>query len=404
MMPARRIASWLAVAGVLAVAPWWADSSWALSLLSQMGCMAIVCLSFHLLLGQGGMLSFGHAVFSAAGAFAAIQAMRWSAVAGGLGVPLVAVPLVGGLCGLLLAAVLGYLATRRAGLALAMITLGLGEMVAALAWMLPDWFGGEGGLTADRVYGAAPWGITFGPARQVYYLIAAYALVCAAAFAALACTPFGRLLNAVRDQPERVAFLGYDPRRVRWMAFAIAGGFAGIGGALTAIQVEAVTLGDSAGLARSASILIFTYLGGIGFLWGPVIGAVVLVLSTGLLAGHTGAWQLYVGLVFVAMVIGAPGGAAGAIVQLAGAVRAGRPASWWVARAVPALGGAGALGAAVVLVEWVYGWRFGAGGVPPRGGGLAAAPQWMAGCALLILPVCLAVAVRARPRRPGPPP
>jgi ABC-type branched-subunit amino acid transport system permease subunit len=98
-------------------------------------------------------------------------------------------------------------------------------------------------------------------------------------------TPLGRMLNAVRDNPERVEFVGYSTQRVRYLAFMIAGFFAGIGGALAAINFEIVNASDSLSAVRSGGYLLFTFLGGATFFFGPMIGAVLLVLASVLLSG-----------------------------------------------------------------------------------------------------------------------
>ncbi len=330
----------------LIAAPLLFPSSLARSILAQIGYLGIICLSYNLLLGQGGMLSFGHAVYTGLGSFMAIHAMNWAGQ-GTLMIPLIWVPLVGGLAGLLCAALLGFISTRKSGTTFAMITLGLGELVAAMALMFPQVFGGEGGITANRVYGDGFFGFRFGPALQVYYLIAAYAFVCTAALFAFTGTPLGKLLNAVRDNPERVAFLGHNPQRVRYAAFTIAGCFAGVGGALAAINFEIVTGADSFSMARSGSFLLFTFLGGATFFWGPWVGAALLVLSGVLLSEWTQAWLPDLGLVFLCMVMYAPGGVASLLAPSLRALR--RPGAWALGAALLL-----ALLGAVCLVEMTY--------------------------------------------------
>lgn len=342
-----------AMAFALLCAPWVFTSGLALSVLSQMGYAIIICLSYNLLFGQGGMLSFGHAVYSGLGAFAAVHAIQW-ATQGGWQIPLVFMPLVGGMAGMLCAAVLGFINTRRAGTTFAMITLGIGELVAAIALMFPRVFGGEGGIGINRVYGTAWMGLSFGPAIQVYYLIAVWCMLCAIAMYGFTRTPLGLMLNAVRDNPMRAGFVGYNPRRVRHLAFVVAGFFAGIGGALMAIHLEIVTGADSLGMARSGATLLFTFMGGAGFFFGPVIGAVLMVCSTVLLSHLTPAWLLYLGLGFVLMVMFAPGGIAG---LLHDAVRAWQTGRARVNGAQWALRTAGVLLVAVggsALVEMLY--------------------------------------------------
>src|SRR5512140_633060 len=164
---------WSVFAIVLAVAPLVWTSSLAQTMLSQMGIAIIVCLSYNMLLGQGGMLSFGHAVYSGLGSFVAIHALNLVSK-GNLPIPVSLVPIVGGLAGMSFAVVFGWVSTKKAGTTFAMITLGIGELVAAMSLMFPEFFGGEGGVSSNRVTGAHPLGITFGPQIQLYYLIAVY--------------------------------------------------------------------------------------------------------------------------------------------------------------------------------------------------------------------------------------
>jgi branched-chain amino acid transport system permease protein len=309
-----RLLIWALFAALLVVLPLIFRSSLALTLLSQMGYLVIICLSYNMLLGQGGMLSFGHAVYTGLGAFMAVHAMNMAG-RGALPLPLVFVPLIGGLAGMFFAVLLGYVTTKKSGTTFAMITLGMGELVAAMSLMFPGFFGGEGGITTNRVYGTGFMGFTFGPQIQVYYLIAVYCFVSTALMYAFTATPLGRMLNAVRDNPERVEFIGYDTQWVRYLGFIIAGFFAGIGGALAGINFEIVNASDGLSSLRSGGYLLFTFLGGATFFFGPMIGAVLLVFASVLLSEVTKAWLLYIGLVFLLMVMYAPGGVASLIMM-----------------------------------------------------------------------------------------
>ncbi|MFY8088954.1 MAG: branched-chain amino acid ABC transporter permease, partial [Rubrivivax sp.] len=202
----------------------------------------------------------------------------------------------------LFAAVLGWPTTKKGGTAFAMITLAVGELVFALSHMMPGIFGGEGGVSGNRVVGSGWLGLTWGSSEQVYGLVAVYAFVCTLALFLFTSTPLGRLLNAVRDNPERVSFIGYNPHVVRYLAFVLAAFFAGVGGGLAAIHFENVTP-ESLGSLRSGSILLFTVLGGTALFAGPVIGAVLLVLAFTVLA----------------VVLKAPGGLASLLWRPAGA-------------------------------------------------------------------------------------
>ncbi len=343
---------WTLFALPLLLAPLVFTSGLAITVLSQMGIAIIACLSYNMLLGQGGMLSFGHAVYTGLGGYLAIHAMN-AVSNGSLPIPVSAVPLVGGLGGLGFAVLFGYVTTRKAGTTFAMITMGLGELVFAMSLMIPEFFGGEGGVSGNRVIGSAVMGITYGPAIQVYYLIAAYTFVSVAAMFAFTGTPLGRMLNAVRDNPERVEFIGYNPQRVRYTAFIIAGFFAGIAGGLAALNFEIVTA-EVVGAARSGAYLLFTFLGGATFFFGPIIGAVLMVLAFVLLSEFTKAWLLYLGLVFLFMVMYAPGGIASLIMMNLRVAAFGRFRQLWVgylALAVTSLIMLAGIGA---MIEMVY--------------------------------------------------
>ncbi|HEX2011656.1 MAG TPA: branched-chain amino acid ABC transporter permease [Roseateles sp.] len=304
---------WGLFALALIAAPLIWTSGLAQTMLTQMGIGIIACLAYNMLLGQGGMLSFGHAVYSGLGAYLAIHTLNQ--VGGGAwAIPVSLVPLVGGAAGLIFAALLGYVSTKKAGTPFAMITLGLGELVWSMSLMLPEFFGGEGGISSNRVVGKPVLGISFGPQIQVYYLVALYCFICTGLMFALTRTPLGRMLNAVRDNPERVEFIGYDTHWVRFMAFTISGFFAGIAGALGALNTEIVTA-EVVGAARSGAYLLFTFLGGATFFFGPIIGAVLMVLAGVLLSELTTAWLLYLGLIFLFMVMYAPGGIASLIMM-----------------------------------------------------------------------------------------
>jgi branched-chain amino acid transport system permease protein len=303
---------WGLFALVMAVVPMMFNSSLSHTMLSQMGIAIIVCLSYNMLLGQGGMLSFGHAVYSGMGAFLAIHTLNLAN--GGLSVPVSLIPIVGGISSVLVAIVLGWVTTKKAGTPFAMITLGIGELVWAMSLMFPEFFGGEGGISGNRVTGGKPFGISFGPQIQLYYLIAIYTFVCTALMFAFTRTPLGRMLNAVRDNPERVEFVGYDTQKVRYLAFIIAAFFAGISGGLSALNFEIVT-SEVVGGPRSGAYLLFTFLGGATFFFGPIIGAIMMVLAFVLLSEFTKAWLLYLGLIFLFMVMFAPGGIASLIMM-----------------------------------------------------------------------------------------
>lgn len=403
LSPSWQWLAWPLAAAVLLVAPLLFDSGASLSLLSLTGTLMIFALSYNMLLGQGGMLSFGHAVYSGLGAFCVIHAIRLAGD-GVLPVPLTLMPLVGALAGMISGALLGFLSTRRAGTTFAMISLGIVELVYASSLMFPGFFGGEAGVSADRVVGEPVFGISYGPQIEVYYLIAGWLLASTVAMYALTQTPLGRIVNAVRDNPERAEFIGYNPQRVRWLQLMLSGCFAGISGALSAIHFEIVSA-ENVSLSRSGAVLVFTFIGGAGHFFGPLLGAMVGVLMTVILPEHTRAWPLYLGLFFMLMVMHAPGGLAGLLMAALHGLRSGR----WRQLLPTVLGGAiaatVALCGAVVLIEMLYHWSLeSAQGPTVSVLGMAldtrAAGSWATGVLLLVAGV-LALRRIVRPAGEG---
>jgi branched-chain amino acid transport system permease protein len=351
-MKKGRVVVWSLFALVLLLAPRVFDSGLSITMLSQMGIAIIACLSYNMLLGQGGMLSFGHAVYTGLGSYMAIHALN-AVGHGSLPLPVSTVPLVGGVAGMAFAVLFGFVTTRKSGNTFAMITLGMAELVFAMSLMFSDFFGGEAGVSGNRVVGQPFMGITFASAAQVYYLIAAYTFVAVALMFAFTGTPLGRMLNAVRDNPERVEFIGYNPQRIRYTAFIIAGFFAGISGGLAALNFEIVTA-EVVGAGRSGAYLLFTFLGGATFFFGPIIGAVLMVLAFVLLSEFTKAWLLYLGLTFLFMVMYAPGGIASLIMMNLRVAKFGKLKGLWatyLALAVTGLTGLFGIGA---ILEMVY--------------------------------------------------
>jgi branched-chain amino acid transport system permease protein len=312
---------WVTAAIVLVLLPHVFGSGGSLTMFSLIGISIIFSLSYNILLGQTGLLSFGHAVYYGLGGFLVIHAINIIG-ANKLTIPLPVIPLIGGLTGLFFAALLGWVSTQRSGTAFAMISLGVAELIASSALILRSFFGGEAGVSANRTRLFKLFGFSFGPQIQIYYLVAAWTLIAVIAMYALTRTPLGRMCNAVRDNPERVQFVGYNPHVVRYLAFCFAGFFAGIAGALAAINFE---IANSAylGAAQSGTVLFAAYIGGIGFFIGPIVGAIfVTILSLGL-SDLTQVWQLYFGLIFIAVVLFAPGGITGLLMMHRPLVKAG---------------------------------------------------------------------------------
>lgn len=329
---------WLAAAAILLLLPKVFPSGGSLTTFSLIGISIIFALSYNILLGQTGMLSFGHAVYYGLGGFLVIHAINYIG-ANKWAIPLPLVPLIGGLTGLTFAMLLGWVSTKRSGTAFAMISLGVAELVASSALILRTFFGGEAGISANRTKLLKVFGWNFGPQIQIYYLVAAWTLICVIAMYALTRTPLGRMCNAVRDNPERVQFVGYDPHVVRYLAFCFSGFFAGIAGSLAAINFE---IANSAylGAVQSGTVLFAAYIGGVAFFIGPIVGAIFVTFLSLALSDVTTVWQLYFGLFFIVVVMFAPFGLTGLLMMHRPLVRNGtllKVLPWYLVALVPTL-------------------------------------------------------------------
>jgi len=307
-----RLGPWIGGAIVLIALPHVFSSGFALTLMSQIGLLIVFALAYNMLLGQGGMLSFGHAVYFGLAGYFTIHYLNFIYEEEVPYIPVTLIPLLGGLVGLFFGILIGYVSTRRAGTTFAMISLGFGEMVTALTLVLVAIFNGEDGIQTDRVIGEELFGVTYGPNIEVYYLIAGWCLLCTLAMFLLTRTPFGRISNAVRDNAERVEFIGYSSQRIRWLAFSLSSFFAGIAGALHAVNIEHVGF-EQVSVLQSGLVLFMVYIGGTGSFVGPIIGATLLYFLQSTLTGVTEAWVLYLGVMFVAVIMFFPGGLAGLI-------------------------------------------------------------------------------------------
>src|SRR5271168_3407881 len=318
----------LVLIAVAIVLPWcfydWVHhrhNGFLISMLSQMGMMVILALSYNMLLGQAGLFSLCHATFFGMGGYAMIHFLN-AAGAGELPVPMEVMPLLAGFSGLGLALVFGSMATKQRATAFAMITLGISELMATAALMFHHFFGGEGGVTTNRMIDNSLFGLTYASSLQVYYLILAWTVVATALMYFLTLTPLGRMANATRDNFERAQFIGYDPRTVRFLQFALSGFFAGIGGGLYAITYEIVTF-DSLAAPLSANALLMAYIGGSAVFGGRLLGAVLITLLQSGVSLMSNSWLVYVGVLFIAMVMFAPNGIMGLVLAHRPVARAG---------------------------------------------------------------------------------
>jgi branched-chain amino acid transport system permease protein len=281
----------------LFVAPFTANT------LSRILIFALFAVSLDLLVGITGLPSLGHAAYFGIGAYAAgLVSIHWTSEAP---VPV----LVAAVAGAGAAAATGWLAVRSGGVYFLMLTLAVGELTAQLATRLTSVTGGSNGLFGIPSVRVGGEPLTL--AGLVYWYVLAFALLGFLGLWWVAHSPFGGALRGIRDNEPRMRSLGYSPFRYKFVAFILAGGFAGLAGGLFAGLLRIVNPSD-AGFTSSALMLLAVVLGGAGTLWGPVLGAAVVVLVRDTfgpqLDGHG---PLLLGLVFVVAVYVLPRGFAG---------------------------------------------------------------------------------------------
>jgi branched-chain amino acid transport system permease protein len=262
--------------------------------LMKVMCFALFACAFNLLIGYGGLLSFGHAMFFGGGAYVAAHAAKvWGFT------PELAI-LFATVCAALLGLVAGALAIRRQGIYFAMITLALAQMVFFFSLQAP-FTGGEDGIQA------VPRGRLFG-FIELSNVWAMYAVVFAVFLGGFALiyrvihSPFGQVLKAIRENESRAISLGYDTDRFKLMAFVLSAGLAGLAGATKALVFQLASLTD-VHWTMSGEVVLMTLLGGLGTIFGPVLGATVIVTMQNYLA-QLGAWVTVAqGAIFVICVL-----------------------------------------------------------------------------------------------------
>lgn len=276
----------------------------------KMMVAGLFALAFNLLWSHARLLSFGHAAYYAIGAFAVIHALALSEH-GGLAIPTPLIPIVGLLAGALAGLVIGYLATVRGGTYFAMITLAVGELLSSIA---PKWqtvFGGESGLSSMRM----PWaGITFGTVGEVYIVVLIWCLLGLLLLRWFPATALGQIAVAVGDNEKRLQFMGYRTHAVKSVVFSLSAALSGLAGGLIAFSMESASF-ELFGGANSAMPVMHAFLGGADVFLGPFLGGIGLTLFTELVSNVTRLWLLYMGVIFVTVVMFAPEGLAGLIAR-----------------------------------------------------------------------------------------
>jgi branched-chain amino acid transport system permease protein len=257
-------------------------------------CFALFACAFNLLIGYVGLLSFGHAAYFGMGAYVSGYAAKaW-------GVPPEFAILMGGAIGALLGLPFGWLAIRRAGIYFSMITLALAQMVYFFSLQAP-FTGGEDGIQA------IPRGTLFGlfdltPDLSMYWLVAVIFLAGFLLIHRIVHSPFGQILKAIRDNEPRAISLGYRVENYKLMAFVLSAGLAGIAGGTKTLVFNIATLTD-VHWSMSGEVVLMSLVGGLGTIFGPVIGAATIITMQNYLA-EFGAWVLVIqGAIFIACVL-----------------------------------------------------------------------------------------------------
>jgi len=288
-----------AVAPLLGVYPTFLMKCWA---------FALFACAFNLLLGFTGLLSFGHAAFFGAAAYVAGYSIKeWGVT-----------PEVGILSGMVFAALLGWvfgsLAIRRAGIYFAMITLALAQMLYFVLLQM-KFLGGEDGLQG------VPRGKLFGfidlaDSMNLYYFVFAIFLAGFFLIYRTINSPFGQVLKSIRENEPRAISLGYDVARYKLLAFILSAGLAGLAGATKTVVFQLASLTD-AHWHTSGEVVLMTLLGGLGTVFGPVVGAFVIVGLQNQLADKVGSWvQVIMGVIFVICVLAFRRGIVGELMAL----------------------------------------------------------------------------------------
>jgi branched-chain amino acid transport system permease protein len=298
---------------VMATVPW-LGSRYDTFLASQIVIDALFAVSLNLLLGTTGLVSFGHVAYFGVGAYVCGILMKTYDVPFSLAFP------AAGLGAALFALISGYFCVRLMKLYFAMLTLAFSQIVWAIAYKWNDVTGGDQGLP-EIPYPNLDWMSSlpgFGDlsiGSRFYLLTLVLVAVSLAAVHRVIRSPFGRVLTTIRDNPERAAFLGINVKLYQLAAFVVAGGLAGLAGALYGIFSRGV-FADYVFWSKSAEVLIMTILGGIGYFWGPPVGAAVLIWLNQIITDYTQYWSFVLGTILLVLLFGFPGGILGGLDQL----------------------------------------------------------------------------------------
>lgn len=265
--------------------------------------LGLYAVGFNLLFGYTGLLSFGHAAFLGSGAYGCGIALVH------FGVPWFVAILIGVLLSVFFAAIMGFLAIRTRGIYFAMVTLALSQCVYYLFYQAVSLTGGENGLRGINLSEISVLGfsVNFLNPTTKYYVILAFVAFALWIFSRLLASPFGAVLEAIRENESRARACGYDVTRVKFIAFVISGAFCGLAGALKALHLSIVPI-ETLHYLTSGQVVMMALLGGMNTFFGPFVGAAAFLLLEDVLTTMTSHWQLVLGAVFVIFVLFFPKG------------------------------------------------------------------------------------------------
>jgi len=270
----------------------------------------LFAVGFNLVFGYTGMLSFGHASFLGVGSYLTGIAMVH------FGLHWLAAIVVGVLASLLAGLVVGYLAIRTRGIYFSMVTLALGQVIYYLFYKAERWTGGENGLRGIKAEVIDLFGfrIDFLNPMTKYYVIWIFVALAMWLISRVLASPFGAVIEAIRENEKRTAACGYDVARAKLLIFVISAGVCGLAGALRALHLSVVPV-DSLHYLQSGQAVMMCLLGGMGTFFGPFVGAGVFLYLEDVVTTLTKYWMGAVGLLFMALVLFFPRGIWGTLVH-----------------------------------------------------------------------------------------
>ena len=280
------------------------------ALAAEILIFGLYALGFNLVYGYLGLLSFGHAALFGAGAyFCGIAIVHF-------GLPWYAAIALGIIGGLLMSAIIGVLAIRTRGIYFAMVTMALSQCVYYLFYEAVDWTGGENGLRGINVHDISVFGLKLDFINPLtrYYVIAAFVIAAFFVLSRILASPFGAVIEAVRENEARARASGYDVTTTRLITFVLSGGFCGLAGALQALHLSIVPI-EIMYYDTSGEVVMIALLGGMGTFFGPMIGAATFLSLEHVVSTWTVHWQLIVGSIFVVCVLFFPAGIWGTLIK-----------------------------------------------------------------------------------------